>query len=48
MDKIRIIAEIKVSQDTEAEKLQALKEILIKAGLLVEIDGRDIIILERT
>jgi len=45
--KVKVIAEIKISVDTEAEKVQAIKDILLKAGLLVDIEGREITILER-
>ena len=44
---MKVIAEIKISDGTGAEKMQALKDILVKAGLLVDIDGCEITILER-
>ncbi len=47
MERLKVIAEVKVEPEATAEQLQAIKNILIKAGLLVDIDGREITILER-
>ncbi len=44
---LKVIAEVKIRDDTDAEKVQAIKDILIRAGLLIDIDGREITILEK-
>lgn len=47
MEKLKIIAEVKLSEKTGPEKAQAIKNIFIKAGLIVKTDGLEIIIYEK-
>jgi len=44
MEKIKVLAEVKVKEEATPEELCALKKLLEKAGLIVEADGRELLI----
>jgi len=44
-ERIKKLAEVKLDAQISIEELQAIRQILINAGLLVKIEGRELMIL---
>ncbi len=46
-EKVKKLAEVKVEDSVSIEEIQAIKDILIRAGLMVETEDRNIFILSK-